>query len=372
MKRPISQLFRTEQEKVRQQWKQDQRKHRERKRAMEEILNFTAVPMDITPVELRAELQPNLPNTDRENIVSVDVEQPRASSTPQRVESSDIKWQWQKAKLCRKMHKMKRDMQAAKRESEKWWKCTERLRKKKSGKQKAKSWQWTHSFLKAKADWESNWREQIKDCTEIGHPEKEWVVDFFCWDENSRILPGTKDIVTKNKNKQQRHVLVKPFTELHLQYNSEMQKSHRLSYRQFVCPFGNTAKSIGQEHLCMLGPWECEWELLTEKLQQKGLLKTASISQLQSSTVIVDFSENFSCKLNSELQSFHFRGSRKQATVHTCGLHSRWLTVLYHHLCIPSAWWESCVGPLGASAKGCDGEMQSVSHNFTCDGHSVL
>lgn len=36
----------------------------------------------------------------------------------------------------------------------------------------------------------------------------------------------------------------------------------------------------------------------------------------------VDFSENFSCKLNSELQAFHFGESRKQATVHTCGLYS--------------------------------------------------
>ena len=32
----------------------------------------------------------------------------------------------------------------------------------------------------------------------------------------------------------------------------------------------------------------------------------------------VDFSENFSCKLNSEVQAFHFGGGRKQATVHTC------------------------------------------------------
>lgn len=76
MKPPISQLSRTEQEKVRQQWKQDQRKHRERKRAMEEILNFIPESMDTTPVELLAELQPNLPNIDRENIFNVDVEQP--------------------------------------------------------------------------------------------------------------------------------------------------------------------------------------------------------------------------------------------------------------------------------------------------------
>ena len=35
--------------KVRQQWKQDQREHRGRYRAMEEILNFTPESMDTTP-----------------------------------------------------------------------------------------------------------------------------------------------------------------------------------------------------------------------------------------------------------------------------------------------------------------------------------
>ncbi|KAL7380022.1 hypothetical protein ABVT39_010110 [Epinephelus coioides] len=32
----------------------------------------------------------------------------------------------------------------------------------------------------------------------------------------------------------------------------------------------------------------------------------------------VDFSENYGCKLNSEIQAFHFGGSRKQVTIHTC------------------------------------------------------
>ncbi len=32
----------------------------------------------------------------------------------------------------------------------------------------------------------------------------------------------------------------------------------------------------------------------------------------------VDFSENYGCKLSSEIQAFHFGGSRKQVTIHTC------------------------------------------------------
>ena len=54
----------------------------------------------------------------------------------------------------------------------------------------------------------------------------------------------------------------------------------------------------------------------------------------------VDFSENFSCKLNSDVQAFHFGGSWKQATIiHTYmrSLYSSRLTALCNHLCIPSA-----------------------------------
>ena len=31
----------------------------------------------------------------------------------------------------------------------------------------------------------------------------------------------------------------------------------------------------------------------------------------------MDFSENYACKLHTEIQAFHFGGSRKQATIHT-------------------------------------------------------
>lgn len=33
--------------------------------------------------------------------------------------------------------------------------------------------------------------------------------------------------------------------------------------------------------------------------------------------VHLDFSENYACKLHTEIQAFHFGGSRKQATIHT-------------------------------------------------------
>ena len=62
--------------------------------------------MDNTPIEVPAEFQPNPPNIDRGNIVSLDP--PRASSTPERVANSNVKWLRENAKLPCKMHNMKR------------------------------------------------------------------------------------------------------------------------------------------------------------------------------------------------------------------------------------------------------------------------
>lgn len=105
VKPPISQLSKQEKKKMRQQWRRDQRKHRDRKRAMEDILNFT--PESREPP---AELEPNPPNKD--DIVSVDA--PKASLTPQREACS--RWKREKAKLCRKMQKIKQEVEVAKRE----------------------------------------------------------------------------------------------------------------------------------------------------------------------------------------------------------------------------------------------------------------
>ena len=133
MKPPISQLSKAEQDKVRKQWKEDQRKNRERKRAMEEILNFTPESLDTTPIAVApesadlspiAQLQPDPPNINAEN--SLDDQQPRASSTPLR--ASSFRWQRERAKLRRDMNRMKREMEAARQETERFRKRLERLR----------------------------------------------------------------------------------------------------------------------------------------------------------------------------------------------------------------------------------------------------
>ena len=256
MKPPISQLSRTEQDKV-------------RKRAMEEILNFTPESLDTTPIVVTpeslgpspiAQLQPDPPNIAAEN--SLDVQQPRASSTPLRAGS--IRWQRERAKLRRDMNRMKREMEAARKETERFRKRLERLRQNR-----------TRSQGNAKSTTQGK-----RGAKKLAVDRKEKVVEFLCRDENSRLLPGKKDTVTKNKNKQQRRVLVKPLVELHTSFNSEMERSHMLSYRQFVryCPFYVTQpKASDMDHENV--------KLLSEQLRQKGLLKTSSVSELLSATV---------------------------------------------------------------------------------------
>ncbi|KAJ4934782.1 hypothetical protein JOQ06_007564 [Pogonophryne albipinna] len=70
--------------------------------------------------------------------------------------------------------------------------------------------------------------------------------------------------------------------------------------------------------------------LLNKKLdaftrhQINWLHQTRSLRELKHSLlrdelcVHIDFSENYGCKLNREIQAFHFGSSRKQATIHTC------------------------------------------------------
>lgn len=38
--------------------------------------------------------------------------------------------------------------------------------------------------------------------------------------------------------------------------------------------------------------------------------------------VHIDFSENFACKLATEIQTFHFGGSKQQATIHTSDVYT--------------------------------------------------
>lgn len=53
------------------------------------------------------------------------------------------------------------------------------------------------------------------------------------------------------------------------------------------------------------------------KTQNEAFNKCKETLDSSSAVIIIDFSENYQCKLSSEIQSFHFGGSRAQATIHT-------------------------------------------------------
>lgn len=230
------------------------------------------------PVDLPVEAQPNPPDQEYANMFVQDGKQPQASSTPEkeiRVKKRCRILQKEKAYLRKEMLNLKRQLAATKQTSEKLRKSLERLKK---GKKTVSE------------------RNKPMGTKKLALERKEEVVKFLCRDENSRLLPGKKDTITKNKNKQQRRVLTKSLTELHVQYNSEIKKPFSLSSPRFS-----------------------------------------------------------------------FR--RKQETGHSshmCGLYSTWMSVICHHLFIPSARRKCYMGPLRTVAEGCEGEVQSSTNNFTC------
>ena len=110
---------------------------------------------------------------------------------------------------------------------------------------------------------------------------KQAVIKFLSRDENSTLLAGKKDTITKNKQKVQRRVLTKPLTELHTEYQTEVEQHLSMSYRQFVRrrPFYITEPKSKDRDTCACSEHE-NIRLLVNKLAKRGLLKTTSISEL--------------------------------------------------------------------------------------------
>ncbi|KAF3844210.1 hypothetical protein F7725_013551, partial [Dissostichus mawsoni] len=222
--------------------------------------------------------------------------------------------------------------------------------------------------------------------------------------------------------KHQRRVLLHSLKDLHSNYNTTALKHHAVSYRQFLryCPFYVTQAKESDRNTCSCFDHD-NFKMIVDRLCQKGILLTNSISELLGTIVCdptnqkcmyrlctkccynevefegplhdsiitweqwerivvtveektsakyqkieksgrtadllsllnkkldaftrhqfnwlhqtrslrelkhsllrdelcihIDFSENYGCKLNREIQAFHFGSSRKQATIHTC------------------------------------------------------
>lgn len=59
-------------------------------------------------------------------------------------------------------------------------------------------------------------------------------------------------------------------------------------------------------------------------LHQVALCQTLKETLHENEAVVHKYySENYGCKLNPEVQSFHFGGSRQQATIHTSVVYTR-------------------------------------------------
>ena len=123
---------------------------------------------------------------------------------------------------------------------------------------------------------------------------KQAVINFLSRDENSRLLAGKKDTITKNKQKMQRRVLTKPLIEIHAQYQTEVEQQLSMSYRQFVRrrPFYITEPKTSDRDTCACLEHE-NIRLLLNKLTKRGLLNTTSISELLS--IIVGDPKNKAC-----------------------------------------------------------------------------
>ncbi|XP_029903924.1 uncharacterized protein LOC115356800 [Myripristis murdjan] len=331
---------------------------------------------------------------------------PQVSSTPERDQKENTssaekrckKLQNEKCKLKKQLLNLKKQLAEMRRQNDK-------LRK--SGKR-----------LMARQRVGLSEKFKPRGCKKLSAERKQAVINFLSRDENSRLLAGKKDTITKNKQKLQRRVLAKPLKELHAQYQTEVEQHLSMSYRQFARrrPFYITEPKSRDRDTCACVEHE-NVRLLVNKLAKRGLLKTTSISELVSMIVCdpknkacmdcvclmccfnevefpetecaeisweqwerekstngektfanvlkqtytgtiqdlkelfhkklealaihqfnwihqtqqfrdlkqnlteseavlhVDFSENYACKMNTEIQAYHFGGSRKQTTL---------------------------------------------------------
>lgn len=407
-------LSERERKKQRAKWKIASKDYRERKKMEKAMLEMTPPSLENTPpvfVGVGVDEQQEHPGQVALNPLPLDEEfNPLVSSTPER--------ESEKAPEKRKRKRLQAENRKLREENRKLEKKLADMIKEK---EKARK-----SEMRAKERVQLSEKFKPKGKKKMATQRERAVVSFLTRDENSRLLSGKKDTITKNKVKYQRRVLTKPLKELHSLYNSEMERSLHLSYRQFIRrrPFYVTEPRIQDRETCACMEHE-NVHLLATKLYSRGVLKTKSISELlymivcdtknkacmdrtcakccyeqvecletKTSTQVtweqwkrvtstngekifsnvvkqtqtgtekdlielfheklealavhqfnwlhqaeqfrllkqniteceavlhIDFSENYACKLSTEIQSFHFGGSRQQATIHTAVLYT--------------------------------------------------
>ncbi|KAK0132285.1 hypothetical protein N1851_032914 [Merluccius polli] len=334
---PVADLPREKQVQMREKWKQYQRKYRERKRVLAEVLNLTPPSLNSTADDqLNGPLLPLVDVTDHD-YVQPRLERPRASSTPVRAEQKSTS---RHRAVLKEREKLRFELIKIRKELK-----SERL--------KAKKLQRKVDKLKVKKGKDVSVSNKKRDKKKIAEEKKERVVSFLCRDENSRMLSG---ILLTNSISDLLEAIVCDSTNQKCMY----RLCAKCCYNEveFVGPLDNSIIT-----------WE-QWERIVVTVEEKtcakyhkieksgstadllGLLnqkidpftrhqfnwlhQTQSLRELKHSLlrdelcIHIDFSENYSCKLNREVQPFHFGSSQKQATIHTCVAYTGFKSVTWN------------------------------------------
>ncbi|XP_076594582.1 uncharacterized protein LOC143325434 isoform X2 [Chaetodon auriga] len=284
---PIKFLSEHEVIKKRQQWRENQRKHRAAKRAKK--LDFTPDSPDIPVEELSRPLsqpvQPVQPTQSPPSLQPVpsiqhSIPSPRSSIAGKPLTTSTPEEDGAKQK--QRFERMKKKNVALRRQVA--------LLKKQLAQQKHRYEQIRmvlhRERKKGKTAMER--KKMVSQTQKRSVSRRKSVFAFLSRDENSRLLPGKKDTITKNKIKRQRRVLSHTLKDLHSSFNAEVAKENTMSYRQFLRlrPFHITEPRATDRNTCACIYHE-NVGLLVERLKQRGILRTSSVSHLIS-TIVCD------------------------------------------------------------------------------------
>ncbi|XP_041942794.1 uncharacterized protein LOC121705696 isoform X1 [Alosa sapidissima] len=255
-------------EKRREHWRETQKKFRKKQKQAKAVLDLTPDSFEAPPENIV-----NIPEPEPIPLQEVEqrplspthvVNAPLASSTPERLPMRFKKLKKQKRDLNKQLAALQKQLSQTKQRCNTLNKLLKRSKKTRKAKEKVAR---SEMVLKAKQ-------------------RKESVISFLCRDENSRLLPGKKDTITKNKVRTQRRVLTKTMKELHALYISEVDTKLCVSYRQFLRlrPFYVTEPKTSDRNTCACIDHE-NVALLLDKFYQNGLLKTKSTSEMLSAIV---------------------------------------------------------------------------------------
>nr|CAI5839685.1 unnamed protein product [Callosobruchus analis] len=178
---------------------------------------------------------------------------------------------------------------------------------------------------------------------------KQKIKDFLELEDNSRVCPGKKEFVKKNKVKKQKRFLSNTLKNLHQKFliaypNVKYNGCIRLQYFQWVHLtqnyFDKKTQTVKRHRKIAKQPNDVEAaELVTIFMNKLPILLSHegrvlhqhhSISELKkklkANEIIVhcDFSENYSMKYAEEIQAFHFGGARQQITLHTVVVYTKY------------------------------------------------